>query len=63
MARAYVDKEKCIGCGTCEVICPETFEICEDGKAQVKKGQELNASKVQEAIACCPEGAISFSKR
>ena len=29
-----VDQETCIGCGTCAGLCPETFQIREDGKAE-----------------------------
>lgn len=28
-----VNKEKCIGCGLCPNLCPEVFELGEDGKA------------------------------
>ena len=53
-----VDKEKCIGCGSCESICPEVFEI-KEGKSTVKKGQENSqASCVKEAIETCPVDAI-----
>jgi len=29
-----VDQELCIGCGTCQELCPEVFEV-QDDKAQV----------------------------
>ena len=31
-----VDKEKCIGCGACQAICEEVFEITDDGYATAK---------------------------
>ncbi len=55
-----VDKKKCIGCGNCASVCPEVFEMGEDMKAQVKKGQEK--SKIpctKNAIEECPVQAIS----
>ena len=48
-----VDAEKCIGCGACVSICPETFEL-RDGKAAVKSDKDCD-----EAINACPVQAIS----
>ena len=31
--KAAVDKDTCIACGLCPSICPECFEIEDDGKA------------------------------
>lgn len=50
-----VDKEKCIGCGACESVCPSGFGI-KDGKAKVK---DAKAKCVKEAKEICPVGAIS----
>ena len=68
-----VDKEKCIGCGTCQSICPEIFEIDDNGKAKLKlsitsskRGQSkakiisrTKSSCIKEAIENCPMDAIS----
>ena len=50
-----VDKEKCIGCGSCEATCPQGFEIV-DGIAKVK---DQKAKCIKEAIEICPVDAIS----
>lgn len=50
-----VDKEKCIGCGSCEATCPDGFEVV-DGKAHVKNA---NAKCIKEAKDICPVDAIS----
>jgi ferredoxin len=52
-----INKEKCIGCGLCESIAPEVFEI-KDGKAVVKN-QNASKDKIKDAIDSCPVEAIS----
>ncbi len=52
-----VDKAKCIGCGACASICPDVFEIGDDGKSHVKAEKDLPC--VKEAIDSCPVDAIS----
>ena len=51
-----IDKEKCIGCGMCESVCPEVFEINNDMKAQVKIQKKIPC--VKEAVENCPVAAI-----
>jgi ferredoxin len=54
-----INKEKCIGCGSCESVCPAVFEIGDDMKAHVKKGQEKSKLPcVKEAIDICAVQAI-----
>ena len=55
-----IDKEKCISCGLCSNLCPEIFELTEDGKAKMKEGADLEKNKecIKEAKEGCPIGAI-----
>ncbi len=56
-----VNQDKCIGCGTCVAICPEVFELEDDGKARVKNFQSQSPnSKSKEAAESCPVGAIEI---
>ena len=58
--KAKVIKENCIGCGACQAIAPNVFEIDDDGlsKTIVDKVAESDESDCKEAIDSCPTGAI-----
>jgi ferredoxin len=60
MPKIKIDKEKCIGCGSCAGLCPQVFEIGEDGKSHVIN--ENGKCDLQEAIDSCPVEAISLEK-
>ena len=53
-----IDKELCIGCGTCAAICPNAFKMSGDNKAEVV-GQEENEC-AKNAAESCPVQAISI---
>lgn len=55
--KVYVKEELCTGCGICETICPEVFEIGEDGISHVLS-EDCNSDCCREAADNCPEGAI-----
>ncbi|MEA2088989.1 MAG: ferredoxin [Patescibacteria group bacterium] len=54
-----INKDICIGCGTCESLCPEVFEMNDADKAKVKPKAPNGISCIQEAIDSCPVQAIS----
>ncbi|HFB84088.1 ferredoxin [Thermosulfuriphilus ammonigenes] len=62
MARLVVDRELCIGCGTCVELCPEVFELDEEEKSQVKDEEACSRCDCQEAIDTCPVEAISWQE-
>jgi ferredoxin len=50
-----VNKDVCIGCGSCSLCCPDGTEMDTDGKAVV-----IDSAKVEECggIDLCPYSAI-----
>lgn len=55
-----VNQETCIGCGACQAIAEDLFEINENGLAQAKVEEvpaELQADAT-DAKEACPVGAI-----
>ena len=63
MAKPIVNEETCIGCGTCESICPAVFKLDGGGKDQVQQADyDANKEAIQEAIDSCPVAAISLGE-
>lgn len=60
--KVRVDKEVCAGFGVCLGLCPEVFELHDDGYAIVRVNEvppELEAA-VRTAVKQCPANAISI---
>lgn len=60
MKKVKVLKDLCIGCGACQAICSEVYEIGEDGLAEVKV-DEIKEDVLEDALDAlenCPTGAI-----
>lgn len=60
-----IDREKCIGCGSCVAVCPELFELGgEDNKVQIKEKKQnevgINVQCAKEAVDICPVQAIEI---
>lgn len=59
-----IDQDKCIGCNTCPLLDPDTFELDNNTyKAKVKQQPAEINDKIQSAIASCPVTAISISEQ
>jgi ferredoxin len=61
--KVRVDTQVCAGFGVCLGICPEVFELHDDGYAVVLVGDvppELEGA-VRQAFSQCPARAISIS--
>lgn len=56
--KVKVDKETCTGCGSCEAVCEEVFEM-KDGKAEIKE-KDTDKECAKEAAEVCPVDAIKI---
>lgn len=55
-----VNKQKCVGCGTCVNMCPvEAISFDEDGKAQIDKNICIKCGTCE---AVCPVNAIKIER-
>jgi len=66
-----LERDKCIGCGSCQAVCPKYFALKEDGKSSVIGAQSegetdvLETEKVEcaeQAAQACPVQCIHIEK-
>lgn len=60
MAKVNVDTSTCVGCGLCEQLCPEVFEVDGNGIAHVKT-QVCLTHNLKEIAEQCPVEAIKVA--
>ena len=50
----------CVSCGTCQVVCPQVFEV--DGICKIKEDTDFNIynEKIHEAASICPVEVIEI---
>ena len=72
--KVKVNKDACIGCGACASICPDVFELKDEGLSEVKVEEENKEKEefvsvkeelqdeVRDAADSCPTGAIEINE-
>jgi len=58
MEKVIVDDSKCIGCGACIGIAPDSFDFNDDGLSQIVDSKVTD--DVRSAVDACPVEAISI---
>ena len=67
MGKVTVNRDECIGCGTCATVCQKFFEVLDNGKAHLKNAKEQSGQEVleivnepclKEAVDACPAQCI-----
>lgn len=51
-----VNNDLCIGCGTCEALCPAVFKLNAEAKVDVLSQEDIECAK--NAAESCPTQAI-----
>ncbi len=70
MPKIKLNREQCIGCDSCQTLCPKYFELQDDGKSHIKGAvkqvlEELEVEKIecaQSAAEACPVQCIYIEK-
>lgn len=55
--------DTCIGCGACTAVCPDVFDLNDEGKAFNTLGEDVSddlMDSVKEAAESCPVEAIEL---
>ena len=59
----YIDGIECIGCGSCEEVCPEVFRLNDETeKAEVIKPEGGPEKLIEEAVGICPVECIHWEE-
>jgi ferredoxin len=58
--RVEVDRDTCVGSGSCEYTAPDVFEVGDDGVVQVTGPVNGDDKRVRDAVEECPVGALKL---
>jgi len=58
-----IDKDKCIGCGTCSAIAPKTFKLDTNNKAKVVDPEGDDDKTILQAAQSCAVLAIELKDK
>ena len=63
MTRIAVDRDRCVGSGTCEALAPAVFEVDDDGVLAVLRAEprEAELPDVRDAVTACPTRALALA--
>ena len=62
--KVKVKSDECIGCAACTAVCPNVFEMSDEGFATAKVAEVAEGDKaaVEEAKDGCPVSAIEVNE-
>lgn len=62
--KVKINEDSCIGCGACQSICENVFELNDEGLSSVKVEEvgEEDQQSVRDASDSCPTSAIEIEE-
>lgn len=60
--KVNVVEDRCIGCGQCEAVCPNVFQIGDEGFAEVVTDEYKEIDDIKMAASGCPTDAIEIEE-
>lgn len=72
MVKVILDRDVCIGCGSCQALCPKYWEMADDAKVNLLGSKKTDGEKYeleianpecnQQAAEACPVQCIHIEK-
>lgn len=72
MAKVILDRDICIGCGSCQALCPKYWEMADDAKVDLVGSQKTSGERYElevqdiecnrQAEEACPVQCIHVEK-
>lgn len=59
--KVAIDRENCIGCGSCEALCPEVFRLLDDCKSSIVEAYR-NGSPAQGSVDASLAECVNTAK-
>jgi ferredoxin len=63
VSRVVVDRDRCVGSGSCEALAPAVFEVDDDGVLTLLRPEPADEelSEVRDAVQACPTQALTLA--
>jgi ferredoxin len=62
VSRVVVDRDRCVGSGSCEALVPDVFEVDDDGVLALLRPEPTDdqLAAVRDAVQACPTRALTL---
>jgi ferredoxin len=63
VSRVVVDRDRCVGSGSCEALAPSVFEVDDDGVLALLRPEPADDElpEVRDAVQACPTRALTLA--